>query len=724
MKTMDPHNERRNIVVIGNGMVGQRFCEQLVERDTERHFRLITFCEEPRAAYDRVGLTSFFAHRDAQKLMMAKMAWYEANGVDLHVGDIDRQAKVVRSDKGVEVSYDAVVLATGSFPFVPPVPGIEKRGVFVYRTIEDLERIIDYGNGVKRAAVIGGGLLGLEAAKAAYDLGLETHVVEFAPRLMPRQIDDAGSRVLVRKIEDLGVRVHLNKATQEVLGNGRVAGMRFQDGDVLDVDMIIVSAGIRPRDDLARACGIEVGERGGVAVNDLLQTSDPSIYAIGEVALHGGMIYGLVAPGYEMAETVATNLTGGDARFQGADLSTKLKLMGVDVASFGDYEAGAEAAHPLTWEDPFDGIYKKLLFSPDGTRLLGGVLVGDAGDYGTLSVLAKSGEPLPCRPNALILGSSSGAGALVGVDALADSAQICSCNNVTKGAICDAMREQDIASLANLKAATRAGSGCGGRRHQPSYVRTLPVFAHRAVRHHQDEEAEDVRRDYPPVRQRQRLRGVQAGRHLHPGGAVERDDQRPRPPHPARHQRPPPRQHAARRPVLGDPARAGRRDYPRQAHRPRRDGTPVRSLHQDHRRPAYRSVRRPVAKPAGHLGEARGRGFRKRPRLRQGAAHRQELRRHHLVPLRRAGFGRLRGECGESLQRHPGAAQDQERRVRLRECAEAQGKDFGLVATERGYNLYVGGNGGAKPRHADLLAADLDEETAIRYIDRFLMYYI
>ena len=221
---------------------------------------------------------------------------------------------------------------------------------------------------------------------------------------MPRQIDDTGSSVLVRKIEDLGVRVHLNKATQEVLGNGSVAGMRFQDGDVLDIDMIIVSAGIRPRDDLARACGIEVGERGGIVVNDWLQTSDPSIHAIGEVALHGGMIYGLVAPGYDMAEIVATNLTGGDARFQGADLSTKLKLMGVDVASFGDYEAGPETARPLTWEDPFDGVYKKLLFSLDGTRLLGGVLVGDAVDYGTLSVLAKNSEPLPCRPNALILG--------------------------------------------------------------------------------------------------------------------------------------------------------------------------------------------------------------------------------------------------------------------------------------------------------------------------------
>jgi nitrite reductase (NADH) large subunit len=374
----------KNIVVIGNGMVGQRFCEKLIKHDIERQYRLITFCEEPRAAYDRVGLTSFFAHRDAERLMLAKMAWYEANGVELHLGDraseIDRQAGVVRSDHGVEVAYDAVVLATGSYPFVPPVPGINKRGIFVYRTIEDLERIIDYGTKAKRAAVIGGGLLGLEAAKAAYDLGLETHVVEFASRLMPRQIDEAGSRVLVRRIEALGVSVHLNKATEAVLGDRSVEGMKFQDGESLDVDMIIVSAGIRPRDDLARECGIQVGERGGIAVNHLLQTSDPSIYAIGEVALHRGMIYGLVAPGYEMADIVATNLTGGEAQFNGADLSTKLKLMGVDVASFGDYEAGPDAAQPITWEDPFTGVYKKLFFSPDGTLLLGGILVGDASD--------------------------------------------------------------------------------------------------------------------------------------------------------------------------------------------------------------------------------------------------------------------------------------------------------------------------------------------------------
>src|SRR5262245_7633733 len=371
---------RKTVVVIGNGMVGQRFVEKLVEFDTDRAFEIVTFCEEPRPAYDRVQLTKYFEHRSAEKLALAEPDWHAKNGVQLFVGDrataIDREKKTVRSAQGREIGYDYVILATGSAPFVPPVPGVDKKGVFVYRTIEDLERIITYGRQVTKAAVIGGGLLGLEAAKAAYDLGLETHVVEFAPRLMPRQIDDAGSKVLVGKINALGVRVHLNKNTKEILGNGKVEGMAFADGGELDVKMIVVSAGIKPRDELARACGLTVGPRGGVVVDDRLRTSDPNIFAIGEVALFGGMIYGLVAPGYEMAELVAANLTGQERVFKGADLSTKLKLMGVDVASFGNAFADDKTARPITVEDPFKGSYKKLLFSIDGTRLLGGILVG------------------------------------------------------------------------------------------------------------------------------------------------------------------------------------------------------------------------------------------------------------------------------------------------------------------------------------------------------------
>ena len=458
--------EQKTVVVIGNGMVGQRFCEELVEHDAARQYRMVTFCEEPRAAYDRVGLTSFFAHRDAEQLMLAKMEWYTEHGIALHIGDrasqIDRNTRTVRSEKGVEIAYHVVVLATGSYPFVPPIPGINKQGVFVYRTIEDLQHIISYGAKIKRAAIIGGGLLGLEAAKATYDLGLDTHVIEFAPRLMPRQIDDAGSRILVRTIEALGVSVHLGKATEAIIGNGAVQAVRFNDGTTLDVDMIIVSAGIRPRDDLARDCGVDVGEPGGVVVNNHLKTSDPHIYAIGEVARHDGMVYGLVAPGYEMAKVVANNLTGGAASFTSTDCSTKLKLLGVDVASFGDYEAGPERAKPLTWEDPFDGIYKKLLFSHDGRMLLGGILIGDASDYGPLYLFTKTNDPLPCKPHELILGTSEGASFSGGIDAMPDTAQICSCNNVTKGTIRATICERHLTTVGHVKDATKAGTGCGG----------------------------------------------------------------------------------------------------------------------------------------------------------------------------------------------------------------------------------------------------------------------
>src|SRR5579871_5859044 len=404
--------QTKTVVVIGNGMVGHRFCERLLDFDADQQFQIVTFAEEPRPAYDRVNLTKYFEHRRAEKLALAMPQWYADRGICLHLGDrvteIDRAQRVVRSARGREVAYDYVVLATGSAPFVPPVPGIDKEGVFVYRTIEDLERIIAYGATVRKAAVIGGGLLGLEAAKAVYDLGLETHIVEFAPRLMPRQIDDAGSRVLVGKISALGVQVHLNKNTKEILGNGRVEGMAFADGAQLDVQMIIVSAGIKPRDELARACGLTVGQRGGVVVDDQLRTSDPDILAIGEVALHGGMIYGLVAPGYEMAEIAAANVAGQTRVFQGADLSTKLKLMGVDVASFGNCFADEKTARSITYEDPFKGSYKKLLFNLEGTRLLGGILVGDASEYGGLSMLAKSSEPLSMTPSELLLGRGEG----------------------------------------------------------------------------------------------------------------------------------------------------------------------------------------------------------------------------------------------------------------------------------------------------------------------------
>jgi nitrite reductase (NADH) large subunit len=734
----------KTVVVVGNGMVGQRFCEKLVEFDVDRQYRIVTFCEETRAAYDRVGLTTFFAHRDAEKLMLARRDWYQQSGVELHIGDrarsIDRDRRRIVSDKGVEIAYDVAVLATGSFPFVPPVPGIGKRGVFVYRTIDDLEQIIEYAKQARRCAVLGGGLLGLEAARAAHELGLETHVIEFSPRLMPRQIDDAGSRVLVKRIETMGVRVHLGKSSKEVHGQAAVERLEFADGDSLDVDMIIVSAGIRPRDDLARECKLHLGERGGIAVDDRLQTSDASIFAIGECAVHGGNIYGLVGPGYEMAEVVAANLTGDERVFRGADLSTKLKLMGCDVASFGDYEAPAYRATPLVFEDPFAGVYKKLLFSNNGERLLGGVLVGDASSYGVLSMMAKGGAPLPCKPHELI--GSGTAPALGAPDAMPDEAQVCSCNNVTKGQICAAIREHGLETVGDVKQCTRAGTGCGG---------CLPIVtdlfnaelkkAGKVVTNHLCEHFSLSRTELFALVKIKQLKTFDAVLgHCGRGHGCE----------------------TCKPAVASILASLWNEDVLSDDHRTLQD-TNDRFLANMQRGGSYSVVPRV---PGGEitpdklivLGEV-AKKYDLYTKITGGqridlfGAQVQDLPEIWEL-LVDAGFesGHAYGKalrtvkscvgttwCRYGVQDSVGFAIRVENRYKgirsphkikmavsgcVRECAEAQSKDVGLIATENGYNLYVCGNGGSKPRHAELLAGDLDEATAIKYVDRFLAYYI
>ncbi len=739
--------QTRTIVVVGNGMVGHRFIERLLDYDLDKQYRIVTYCEEPRAAYDRVGLTSFFAHRDAERLMLARKGWYESAGVELHLGDraveIDTQNRSVVSEKGVATHYDKVILATGSIPFVPPIPGINNRGVFLYRTIDDLEKIIEYAKKSKSCAVIGGGLLGLEAAKAAYDLGLETHVVESAPRLMPRQIDEAGSRILVKKIQSLGVTVHLNKATKAVLGENTVEKLKFADGHVLDVDMIIVSAGIRPRDELAKATGLVVGERGGVQIDDRLRTSDPDIWAIGEVALHNGFAYGLVAPGWEMADIAAANLCGADRRFTGADLSTKLKLMGVDVASFGQYEVGPEAAQPLAFEDPFAGFYKKLFFSHDGQRLLGGILVGDASDYAMLSLLAKSGDPLPCPPNQLLgMGANDLATSLGGANSMSDNAQVCSCNNVTKAAICNAISEQQLTTIGDVKSCTKAGTGCGGCLPLVTDIfKAEMAKAGVTLNNHLCEHFPYSRIELfqiIKIKQYKTFTELLAGHGSGNGCEVCKPT-------------------AASifaslwNDVIVDKEHATLQD------------TNDRFLANMQRGGLYSIVPRV---PGGEitpqklivLGEV-ARKYGLYTKITGGQRIDLFGAQLHQLPdiweeLIAAGFesGHAYGKsvrtvkscvgstwCRYGVQDSVGFAIRVENRYRgirsphkikfavsgcVRECAEAQCKDVGLIATENGYNLYVCGNGGAKPRHADLLATDLDEETAIRYIDRFLMYYI
>ena len=314
--------EKKKVVVVGNGMVGQRFMENLLKIDTDKQCQISTFCEEPRAAYNRVKLTSYFETRDPSALSMTsefdadgKTVWYDENGVELLLGDkavaVDTASKTVTGASGKTIPYDICVMATGSFPFVPPIPGKQRPGVFVYRTIEDLESMLKYAkdNNVKSAAVIGGGLLGLEAAKAVKDMGVKSHIIEFAPILMCRQIDQGGHDALVGKIESMGLKVHCGARTESFVGqdgstdmesDSPVSALRFsnEDWDDLPVEMVVVSAGIKPRDELARNDGgMEVGERGGIVVDDQLRTTADGVYAIGEIALHKNFIYGLIAPG-------------------------------------------------------------------------------------------------------------------------------------------------------------------------------------------------------------------------------------------------------------------------------------------------------------------------------------------------------------------------------------------------------------------------------------------
>src|SRR6478609_394090 len=401
------------IVIIGNGMVGYKFCEKLVAKATKNKFELIVFGEETRPAYDRVHLSEYFSGKTADDLLLAGQEWYNDNNIRLHLGDpiqrIDRASKSVHSFKGTIEHYDYLVLATGSSAFVPPIPGVEKEGVFIYRTIEDLEMMTTYARKAKTGAVIGGGLLGLEAAKAMIDLGVtDTHVIEFAPRLMPRQIDDAGSSILKNKLESLGLKIHTSKNTRQILGDNCITGMQFSDDSKIHVDMLVISAGIKPRDELAKQSSLETGARGGIVVNEKLQTSDPDIFAIGECALYKNMIYGLVAPGYEMADVVASNLNGGSKEFTGYDMSTKLKLIGTDVASFGDPFITGDSVRTVVFEDTMKGIYKRINISADGKELLGGVLVGDASQYNMLLQTCKNKIVLPPNPEEILMGPVNG----------------------------------------------------------------------------------------------------------------------------------------------------------------------------------------------------------------------------------------------------------------------------------------------------------------------------
>jgi nitrite reductase (NADH) large subunit len=737
---------RRTLVVAGNGMVGHRLVETLLVRGGRDAWDIVVFGEEPRLAYDRVGLSSFLAGSTAEELSLVRPGAYDH--ITVHLGDpvvcIDRDRNTVGSAAGLSVGYDALVLATGSYPFVPPIDGSDLPGCFVYRTIEDLEQIRAWSQGRRTGTVIGGGLLGLEAANALRNLGLDTHVVEFAPRLMPLQVDEVGGAVLRGRIEGLGVCVHTSIQTSAVVGgaDGSVTALQFADGTSIDTDIVVFSAGIRPQDQVARACGLAIGERGGIVVDAACRTSDPDIFAIGECAVAAGRVWGLVAPGYEMARVVADRLLGGDARFEGADLSCKLKLMGVDVASFGDAFGTTAGAHAITYADPIAQVSKRLVVDGTGSRVLGGIFVGDATGYELLVQMARGDMPTPEHPEQLILPAASAGSHPVGVAALADTAIVCSCNGVSKSTICNVIAAGGVDDLAGVKSCTAAGTTCGGC--VPLVTDLLKSELAKAGVAVTDNLCEHFAYSRQELFEIVRVHGITSFAELLASHGSGRGCEICKP------------AVASMLASLGsgyilDGEQASLQDT--NDHflaNLQRDGTysVVPRVPGGEITPEQLIVIGQVAQEFGLYTKITG-----GQRIDLFGARVEQLP-AIWAQLIDAGMesGHAYGKalrtvkscvgstwCRYGVQDSTSMAIRIELRYRglraphkikcavsgcARECAEAQSKDVGVIATDRGWNLSVAGNGGMRPQHAVLLAEDLDDDTLVRTIDRFLMYYI
>lgn len=751
---------RRSVVVVGHGMVGNKVVEALVRRGATRTWDLVVIGEEGRRAYDRVHLSRLFEGVSPEDLDLCDTEVMDDPAVTALTGErvvaVDRQARRVLTDAGRELRYTTLVLATGSFPFVPEVPGRDLPGCFVYRTVDDVDAIRSWARGRHHGVVVGGGLLGLEAANALRACGLATEVVEYAPWLMSTQLDQAGGELLRRRLESLGLTVHTSTTVTAVHagGDGAVdsvllAPSQEQGAPVrLGTELVVFAAGIRPRDDLARGCGLEVGPRGGVVVDERCRTGDPSVYAVGECALSGGRIYGLVSPGYQMARVAAETICGGDATFAGGDTPTKLKLLGVDVASFGDSHARARDATTINLTDRMALVHRKLVVDAAG-KVTGGVLVGDLAGFDSLVAMASGDTASPEDPASLLApksASQEGSSLVRGPAALAPTATICSCENVAKGAICEAIAtcvsSSGQADVAAVKAATRAGTGCGGcvpqltelvaaqladlgietpRRLCEHFslsrqelfdvirVERITSFSEALSRHGEGRGCEVCKPTVASI-----LASLSSGHILDgEGGSLQDTNDH----------------------FLANLQRDG--TYSVVPRIPGGEITPEKLI-----------VIGEVARQFGLYVKITG-----GQRIDLLGARVEDLP-AIWCRLIDAGFesGHAYGKavrtvkscvgtnwCRFGVQDSTGLAVELELRYRglrsphkikmavsgcVRECAEARGKDVGVIATERGWNLYVCGNGGARPRHAELLAEDLDTETLIRIIDRFLIFYI
>ena len=732
----------QKIVVVGNGMVGHHFVDEMAKHEG---YEITVLSAEDRLAYDRVHLSEYFSGKTAEDLAMTSPAYYNEIGVNFFtnakVTHIDKAAKEVTTESGETYAYDKLVMATGSYPFVPPIPGKERDHCLVYRTIQDLDDIQASAKAGKVGVVVGGGLLGLEAANALKELGLQTHVVEFAPQLMGVQLDTDGGALLRSMIEGIGVQVHTQKATNEIVdGEECVHRMNFADGSHLETDVILFSAGIRPYDNLAREFDLAVGERGGIVVDNNCKTSDDSIYAIGECALGNNFIFGLVAPGYTMAKVAADNIIGGEQQFTGADMSTKLKLMGMDVGSIGDAHARTEGCKSYVYSNQPDQIYKKIVVSPNGKELIGAVLVGDTSEYDSLLQYALNGIELPENPDGLIL-PSSGEKPTLGVDALPDTATICSCLNVTKGDIVAAI-DCGAVDVGQVKSSTQAATGCGG----------CAALLKKVTDHELEKRGVEISTDicehfaYSRVElfhivQAEQIKSFDLLLEKHGSGlgceickpaaasilASVWNDYILKPDHVALQD--------TNDIFLGNMQKDG--TYSVVPRMPGGEVTPDKLIVIGEVAKEYNLYTKVTG---GQRIDLFGARVDQLPAIwkrlidagmETGHAYGKSLRTvKSCVGSTWCRYGQQDSMAMAILleDRYKGLRSPHKIKFAVsgctRECAEAQSKDIGVIATENGWNLYVSGNGGMKPRHGDLFATDLDDETLIKYIDRYLMFYV
>ncbi|KAF8165052.1 NADPH nitrite reductase [Crassisporium funariophilum] len=795
-------NERtRKALVIGMGMVGIAFTEKLFAYDDEetdgQGWSVVIVGEEPYPAYNRVGLTQYFAHRSTEDLYLQPLHWYSSHRADrlTHVigdavVDLDTISRIAQTKQGLKIEYDICIFATGSRAAIPPYISPSEvettHGIFVYRTIDDLNRMLAFteAKAVSKVAVIGGGLLGLEAAKALSDLDHVSQVVimERNKWVLSRQFDEDGGHMVLAQVRALGIEVLLETRVSSVMTYQEddltlVKGLKLDDETILQCEMVCFAVGIKPRDDLAKASGIETHARGGIVVNEDLSTSAQDVYAIGECASWQGETFGLIAPGIEMADVLAYNLTEGPSHKMRAmttpDISTKLKLLGVNLASFGDYfadrkspetvdipgrkkKSGVVDGHSkthgtsdevivraLSYHDPFDSVYKKYIFSADGKYLLGGMMLGDVGDYVKLLSLVKKRKPLEIAPGQLILGVPRKEGESDGDD-LDDSAQICSCYNVNKGAISKCVAS-GCKPFGEVKSQTKITTGCGG-----CTPLAMSIFnsemkkAGHVVANHICSHFKRSRQDLFLVVKIKRLTTFgdvmkEAGEHPNGLGCE------------------------ICKPAVASILSSLHNEFVMAPAHHQNQDTNDKYLANIQRNGTYSVIPRI---PAGEITPAKlmalgvvAEKYGLYTKVTGGqridlfGANKQDLP-DIWEQLGSVGFesGHAYGKalrtvkscvgtswCRFGVGDSVGLAVELEERYKgiraphkikggvsgcVRECAEAQSKDFGVIATSKGWNVYVGGNGGAKPRHAELLAVDVSRKKAVKYIDRFLMLYI